>query len=120
MLGLKYAGHKSQWNQIVYALLGIRGDRAEEFEKASVSVRTVRVEERGTIVESLSLDTFKFRDIVSQDWEDSALKAYFEETRFLFVSSVKSCDGIKLSGARFWSMSVKDIEGPLRRCWERT
>lgn len=120
MLGLKYAGNKSQWSQIVYALLGIRGDRAEEFEKANVSVRTVRVEERGTIVESLSLDTFKFRDIVGQDWEDSALKAYFEETRFLFVSFAKSRDGIKLAGARFWSMSVKDIEGPLRRCWERT
>lgn len=120
MLGLEYKGNKSQWSQIVYALLGIRGDRAEEFEKANVSVRTVRVEERGAIVESLSLDTFKFCDIVEQDWDDSALKAYFEETRFLFVSFAKSHDGIKLAGARFWSMSMKDIEGPLRECWERT
>lgn len=120
MLGLEYKGNKSQWSQIVYALLGIRGDRAEEFEKANVSVRTVRIEERGTIIESLSLDTFKFRDIMAQDWEGSALRMYFEETRFLFVSFIKSGAGIKLSGARFWSMSMKDIEGPLRECWERT
>lgn len=120
MLDMKYSGNKAQWSQIVYALLGVNGDRAEEFEKANVSVRTVRIEERGTIVESLSLDTFRFRDLVDQDWDDSRLRAYFEETRFLFVSFAKSSEGVKLDGARFWSMSTKDIEGPLRDCWERT
>lgn len=120
MLGLEYKANKAQWTQIVYALLGARSERAEEFEKANVSVRTVRVEERGTIVESLSLDTFKFRDIVNQEWDDSALKAYFEETRFLFVSFLVTPDGLYLDSARFWSMPVKDIEGPLRDCWVRT
>lgn len=121
MLGLEYSkGGKSLWSRIVYALLGVRGNRAEEFEKANISVRTVRVEEHGSIRENLSLDTFKFREIVDQEWEDSALKAYFEETRFLFVSFLKTRDGLCLDGARFWSMSMRDIEGPLRDCWERT
>lgn len=120
MLGIAYTGKKAQWSQIVYALLGVRGDRAEEFEKANISVRTVRVEERGTIVESLSLDTFKFREIVEQDWEDSALREYFEETRFLFVSFRKGPDGIRLEDARFWNMSMRDIDGALRICWEKT
>ncbi len=120
MLGLTYAGNKAQWSQIVYALLGVRGDRAEEFEKANVSVRTVRVEESGTIVESLSLDTFKFREIVDQEWEDAPLRCYFEETRFLFVSFRKCADGIRLEDARFWNMSMGDIDGALRACWERT
>lgn len=120
MLGLEYTGNKAQWVRIVYSLLGLRGERAEEFEKANVSVRTVRVEERGAIVESLSLDTFKFCDIANQEWDDSALKAYFEETRFLFVSFLKTSEGLRLEGARFWSMPMQDIEGPLRDCWERT
>lgn len=104
----------------MYALLGIRGNRAEEFEKANISVRAVRIEAVGKIRENISLDTFKFRDIVEQDWDDSALKAYFEEKRFLFVSFIKSNNSLKLDGARFWSMSMEDIEGPLRDCWERT
>lgn len=120
MLGLEYLGNKAQWSQIVYALLGIHDGRAEEFEKANISVRTVRVEERGTIVESLSLNTFRFRDIVKQKWKDSPLKAYFEEARFLFVSFLKTGDEIRLDGVRFWSMSTRDINGPLRDCWEKT
>lgn len=119
-LGLPYTGNKAQWTQIVYALLGVTGERAAEFDKANISVRTVRIEARGTIVESLSLDTFKFKKIVSQGWEDSDLRAYFEETRFFFVSFLKGPDGIRLDGARFWSMPTKDIDGPLRDCWERT
>lgn len=120
MLEIPYTGIKAQWSQIVYALLGVRGDTAQEFEKANISVRTVRVEERGKIVESISLDTFRFKEIVNQDWEDSALRAYFEETRFLFVSFQKVGDSMWLEGARFWSMPMSDIEGPLRECWERT
>lgn len=120
MLDIPYTGNKAQWSQTVYALLGVRGDTAQEFEKANISVRTVRVEERGKIVESISLDTFKFKEIANQDWEDSALRAYFEETRFLFVSFQKVGDSIWLEGARFWSMPMSDIEGPLRECWERT
>lgn len=120
MLGLEYRGNKAQWSQIVYALLGVRGERAEEFEKANISVRAVRIEEHGAVRESLSLDTFKFREIIEQDWEDSHLRAYFEETRFLFVSFQKQGDRICLAGARFWSMSVEDIDGPLKDCWQRT
>ena len=120
LIGKEYSGNKAQWNQIVYALLGVKGDRAEEFEKANISVRTVRIEKHGVIRESLSLDTFNFKDIVVQNWTDSKLKAYFEETRFLFVSFKKTDDEIVLSGARFWSMSNEDIEGKLKDCWERT
>lgn len=120
IVGVDYTGNKAQWSQIVYALLGVNGERAEEFEKANISVRAVRVEERGSIRESLSLDTFKFREIVDQSWDDSRLKRYFEEKRFLFVSFQKCGDVVKLKGARFWSMPNKDIEGPLKDCWERT
>ncbi len=120
MLDIAYIGNKAQWSQIVYALLGVKGDRAEEFEKANVSVRTIRLEETGALKESLSLDTFKFKDIVKQEWEQSKLRAYFEETRFLFVVFRKEEDAVRLVSAMFWSMSVQDIDGPLRECWEKT
>lgn len=120
MLGLEYTGNKAQWTKITYALLGVRGSRAEEFEKANISVRTVRIEEAGSIKESLSLDTFKFKEIIEQEWEDSPLHDYFEETRFLFIPFQKKRGQLILAHPRFWSMPVKDIEGPLRECWEKT
>lgn len=118
--GLRYKNNKRQWSQITYAMLGVRGDKAEEFEKANISVRAVRVEERGTIKESLSLDTFKFKDLIEEEWEDSTLRSYFEETRFLFVSFLKKRDCVELSSAKFWSMPAKDLDGALKKCWERT
>ncbi len=120
MLEIPYTGKKRQWSQIVYALLGVRSGRAEEFEKANISIRAVRLEENGTLKESLSLDTFRFKEIVGQDWESSRLRAYFEETRFLFIVFEKAGGDVRLAGARFWSMPVCEMDGPLRACWERT
>ena len=124
MLGIPFAGNKRQWSQIAYALLGVRGERAEEFEKANISVRTVRIEEGGGVRESLSLDTFEFNGLLEEEWDNAALHDYFEETRFLFISFQKENglpDGaaVRLAGARFWSMPRADIDGPLRDCWEK-
>lgn len=118
-LGLEYTGNKAQWTKIAYALLGVRGEAAEEFKKANVSVRAVRVEERGGVRESLSLETISFADLVDETWEKAPLKAYFEETRFLFVSFRAKGGCFILEGARFWSMPPSDIEGPLRACWQQ-
>lgn len=119
-LGLAYTGNKAQWTTIVYHMLGLHDNRADEFEKANISVRTVRIEERGSIVQSLSLDTFSFIDLMTEEWETAPLHEYFEETRFLFVAFQKEGESLRLRGATFWSMPRKDIDGPLRSCWQAT
>lgn len=118
--GIDYTGNKAQWSKLAYTLLGVRGEQAEEFEKANISVRAVRIEENGSIKESLSLDTFKFKEIVNQEWEDAPLHDYFEETRFLFIPFQKRGTDLVLARPRFWSMPMSDIRGPLRECWEKT
>lgn len=119
-LGLAYTGNKAQWTTIVYHMLGLHDNRADEFEKANINVRTVRIEQHGRIKESLSLDTFSFIDILDEEWDDAPLHEYFEETRFLFVAFQKEEDELHLKGATFWNMPRADIDGPLRACWETT
>lgn len=121
-LGIDFTGNKAQWVTIVYKILGMSTERAEEFEKAGISVRTVRIQADGASVkESLSLCTFSFADLMDEeDWEESALCTYFEETRFFFTAFRKSKEDSVFLGARFWSMPVADIEGPLRECWTET
>ncbi|MDO8880544.1 MAG: Sau3AI family type II restriction endonuclease [Coriobacteriia bacterium] len=117
---IDYSGNKAQWTQLSYLMLGVRGAHAEEFEKANVSVRTVRKEPSGKIKESLSLATFTFEDIATQNWDESALLEYLEQTRFFFVVFEK-CRGVAvLKGATFWSMPVSDVLGSARDCWECT
>ena len=119
-LGIAFTGNKAQWVSITYRMLGLGGDNAEEFEKANISVRTVRIEENGSVKESLSLAPFSFADLAEEEWEEAPLHEYFEQTRFFFVVFQKGSDGMLLKGARFWSMPVADIEGPLKDCWEKT
>ena len=74
MLGMAYTGNKAQWVSITYKLLGLRGEHAQEFEKAGISVRTIRVKPHGGVKESLSLDTFDFIELLEEeDWEHSDL-----------------------------------------------
>lgn len=121
-LGVPYTRNKAQWSSITYHMLGLGSDRAEEFEKAGINARTVRIEKRGKIKESLSLNTFKFEDLAREEnFEESDLYRYFDETRFFFVAFDANEEGnYRLRGARFWSMPRKDLDGPLRLCWERT
>lgn len=118
--GLEYKGNKRQWSSLSYAMLGVRGEKAQEFEKANISVRTVRLETRGGIKENLSLDTFKFLDLVEEDWEGSSLFEYLEQTRFFFVVLRKEDGCARLEDALFWSMPTMDLDGPVHDCWQAT
>ena len=57
-------------NMIVSRMFNVKSKLAEteEFQKANIVPRTIRIEENGRIKESLSFPAFKFTDIVEQDW----------------------------------------------------
>lgn len=114
---------KAFWVSIGKAILGIKNNNAEEFVKAGVDLRVVRIQRSGSIRESLSLDTFEFEDLCAErDWEDSALCCQLEETRFLFVvfRENETGKGYHLSGLKFWAMPCTDVERWARLCWEQT
>ena len=46
---------------LAYRILGITGNHAEEFEKANIVVKTIRVGKNNKIKESMSFPTFKFK-----------------------------------------------------------
>ena len=106
---------------LAYRMLGIKGNHAEEFEKANIVVKTIRIENNNTIKENMSFPTFKFKDLVEEDWDDSTFGNYLRETRFLFV--VYKFDKFKelhLKGCQFWNIPYKDLEGAVRNVWEKT
>ena len=113
--GVPFTKNKAQWTTLVYRMLGVRGGRAEEFEKAGVSIRTIRVES-GTnrVKESLSLDPFEFGNLMAEEsWEESSLFGYLSRMKFFFVVFEKGegdADSCLLGGA-FWSMPESMLEG---------
>ncbi|MDE7286493.1 MAG: restriction endonuclease [Lachnospiraceae bacterium] len=106
---------------IAYRILGISGNHAEEFEKANIVVKSIRIESNNKIRESMSFPIFKFKELVEEEWENSVFGTYLSETRFLFVIYKYNAQGeLYLKGCQFWNMPYSDLEGEVRKVWEKT
>ena len=110
---------KSIFSTIALEILGVHTENAEEFEKSNTEVKTIRVEENGSIKESMSFPAISFGEFVKEEWEDSTLYNYFSETRFLFVVFSKVDGEYHLNRALFWHMPVQDLEGLGKKDWLR-
>lgn len=106
---------------LAYRILGIKGNHAAEFEKANIVVKTIRIENNNRIKENMSFPTFKFKELVKEEWENSAFGNYLRETRFLFVVYKYDSQGeLRLKGCQFWNIPYKDLEGNVKDVWEKT
>lgn len=127
LLNLEYSGNKAQWINIAFAMLGIKSNKAEEFQKANIVVKATRLEENGKIRENTSFPPFKFKDLVQEKWIDtdddefdrpSKLQAYFSSTKFLFVVFKKQDGDYVLKGCQLWNMPYYDLNNTVRKGWE--
>jgi DNA mismatch repair protein MutH len=106
---------------LAYRMLGIKGNHAEEFEKANIVVKTIRIGKNNKIKESMSFPTFKFKELVEEDWENSTFSTYLSETRFLFVVyKFDENDRLRLKGCQFWNIPYSDLEVEVKNVWRKT
>lgn len=107
---------------IVSRIFGIRGKLAEtdEFKKASIVPKTIRVQRNGKIKESMSFPTFEFTKIVKEAWEDSDFHYQLAPTRFMFIIFQERDDGeYVLNRIKFWNIPDGDLD-EAGRVWKRT
>lgn len=116
---------KDKWARLSFAMMGVKSNSCEEFEKANIVMKTLRFEPSGSLRESISLPVQDFLSVLQErDFEDSALYEYFYGTRFLLSiwqkEDVQGDEVCRFVGAAFWGMNAKDIYGPLQECWKLT
>lgn len=116
--GREYNNNKAQWNDLACKILGIRDEHADEFEKANIKVKTIRVEENNVIKENMSFPPFKFMDLINEDYEESSLHEYFDQTRLFFFVWKKDGDVYRVKGCQLWNMPHYDLEVTVRKEWE--
>lgn len=105
---------------LAYRILGVKSNKAEEFEKAGIRVKTIRVEANGSIRESMSFPAMKFSKIAEEEWEDSDFRNYLDETRFFFVVYKYDENGVlRLQGCKFWNIPYSDLN-EVENVWQRT
>jgi len=106
---------------LAYRILGIKGNHAEEFEKANIVVKTIRIEKNGRIKENMSFPTFKFKELIKEKWESCTFGNYLRQTRFLFIVYKFDANNVlRLKGCQFWNIPYDDLEIEVRKVWERT
>ena len=119
LFGREYNNDKAQWNDLACKILGIRDEHADEFEKANIKVKTIRIEENNTMRESMSFPPFKFMDLVEEEYEDSALHDYFDETRLFFFVWKRDGDVYRVKGCQLWNMPHFDLDVTVSKEWEQ-
>lgn len=106
---------------LAYKILGIKGNRAEEFEKAGIVVKTIRIEKNNKIKQNMSFPTFKFKELIKETWEDSTFKNYLADTRFFFVVyKFDENNELRLKGCQFWNIPYEDLNGNVKEVWNKT
>ena len=111
-------------NEVLLAkMLGIKGKIAytEEFQKACIIPKTIRVRKDGTIKENMSFPTFDFIKLSQEDeWEESEFYSYLAPTKFLFVIFQEDEKGeLVFDRIKFWNIPNEDLE-EVGNVWKRT
>lgn len=118
---------KSFVPSIVSSFLGIKGtklDNIEEFTKANIQFKTIRLEPNGKPEQHMSFENIDFQQWIQETWEDSYIRQRFQETKFLFVvfefrETKKQNPDRKLyfKGIKLWNMPLKTIETKIKELW---
>ena len=110
---------KSFYANLTKAILGIELDKEiEEFEKAEIIVKTVRLKENNLPKEDISFPNFKYEEIVNEEWDDSNFKDILEH-KFLFVFFQFENEQLVLRKVTFWNMPYADIL-EAEKVWAKT
>ena len=100
---------KSYFANLSNAILGIElGQKIEEFEKADIQVKTIRLKENDLPKEDISFPTFEYQELIKTDWEDSNFKNTLE-SKFFFVFYQYEGTTLILRKVKFWNMPHSDI-----------
>ncbi|CUV65906.1 Type-2 restriction enzyme Sau3AI [Sulfurovum sp. enrichment culture clone C5] len=110
---------KNFYANLTKAILGIElKNEIEEFSKADIIVKTVRLNHDNLPKEHISFPAFKFEDIVEETWDNSSFKSILEH-KFLFIFLKYDNEDLKLQKVKFWNMPYNDIK-EVRKMWLKT
>ena len=112
---------KGAYAMLVSKMLGLKDlENSEVFQKANIHVKTVRVEENGTIEQYMSFGAFEFCDVANTDWEDSEWHSYFSGAKFLFAFFRKKGGEYYFDKAMFYSLPEIVPDGFMKYTYNKT
>lgn len=111
-------------NELLLAkMLGVSGkiSNSEEFKKAGIVPKTIRIQRNGSISECMSFPKFDFITLSQESiWEKSELYNLLAPAKFLFVIFQEREENEYIfDRIQFWNIPNEDLD-EVKRVWERT
>jgi DNA mismatch repair protein MutH len=119
-LGITYRPEAKNFNALVTnKILGVE-KKAIEFNRADIIVRSVLIDEKGKLEQSISFPAFDYNILAREtDWEVSSIREMFERKFFFVVFKLRD-DGTKeLNKVLFWSIPYEDL-AEVEKVWKET
>lgn len=119
---ISYAvNNKSFTYLLAKGMLEVVNEKIEEFEKANIKIKAIRLKADGTPKESMSFPSFKYTEIVKEEWHNSELYETFSTTKYLFmIYQFLDDNTLIFKKAMFWNVPEKDLNTEIKRVWEET
>ena len=115
------SSNKSFTYLLAKGMLEVVNEKIEEFEKANIKIKAIRLRPDGMPKESMSFPTFKYTQIINENWLDSELYETFSTTKYLFMIYQYLDDNTLIfKKAMFWNVPEKDLNTEIKRVWEDT
>lgn len=92
----------------------------DEFVKANIIPKTIRVEENGRIIESMSFPYFKFDEVMNINFDDSSFRETLETTKYMFFIFKQVNGEYVFQGIKLWNMPETIIETQVKDVYEKT
>lgn len=107
----------------------------EEFKKANIKVKSIRLAPNDIPREHMSFPAFEFTKLEKENWDNSRFRTTLEESKFFFpiykinTNTMKEFNAIPkeerrkhviLEKVMIWNMPMNDIENEARKVWEQT
>ncbi len=102
---------------ITRAALGVKTRHIEEFDKAGIKMKTIRLQRNGIPKESMSFSSFRFRELAEEEWETSTLRERLSQRFFFVVFKEDEHGELRLCKVKFWTMPVTTLDGEVYRVW---
>ena len=84
-------------------------------------LKTIRINENNTLLESMSFTQIKYNEIIKESWENSDLYKTLNSEFIFFIFKIKNKDDNDpiFHSAKFWKMSEADLD-LVNKFWELT
>ena len=112
---------KDDFSRIINRMFNLkRGlEDSDEFIKANIIPKTIRVEEDGKVIEHMSFPAFKFKELALQTWETSEFREQLETTKYMFFIFRKKDNEYYFDGYKLWNMPENIINTVVYDFWNK-